>query len=96
MDIVLEGKKLQNAEEAHSYLKVMLELPDYYGKNLDALYDCLTEISEGSLIRVEAVVPQESEYFKKLMQVMQDAAEENPKLEVRIAHGYYVEAQNAR
>ena len=96
MDRILEGKKLQSAQEAHLYLKESLELPEYYGENLDALYDCLTEMTERSLIRIEAVQPVETEFFKKLVRVMKDAAQDNPKLEVRIAHGYYVEAQNAR
>ena len=32
-------------KEGHDYLKKALNFPEYYGKNLDALYDCLTEIS---------------------------------------------------
>ena len=30
----------------HDYLKDVLDLPDYYGKNRDALYDCLTDMSD--------------------------------------------------
>ncbi|WP_455645467.1 barstar family protein [Methanosphaera sp.] len=40
--IELDGEKIR--EYSHDYLIEMLDLPDYYGKNLDALYDCLTEI----------------------------------------------------
>ena len=38
----LDGKLIK--EEGHDYLMRALNLPDYYGRNLDALYDCLTEI----------------------------------------------------
>ena len=31
-------------KDGHDYLMNALNLPDYYGKNLDALYDCLTEM----------------------------------------------------
>lgn len=40
--IILDGKKIK--EESHDYLIRKLDLPDYYGRNLDALYDCLTDI----------------------------------------------------
>jgi ribonuclease inhibitor len=40
--VVLEGKDLISELRAHQILKDKLELPDYYGKNLNALWDCLT------------------------------------------------------
>lgn len=40
--IELDGKEIK--EKSHEYLIKKLNLPDYYGKNLDALYDCLTDI----------------------------------------------------
>ena len=30
----------------HEQLAQELHFPEYYGKNLDALYDCLTEVQE--------------------------------------------------
>ena len=42
MEIVLNGNEFSNEEELHDYLKVKLQLPDYYGGNLNALWDCLT------------------------------------------------------
>jgi ribonuclease inhibitor len=91
MNVILEGKRLQDPQEAYPYLKEKLDLPDHFGENLDALYDCLTEICGMSIIRIEAMMPEESEFYRRLIRVMQDAADENRQLELRIAHGYYVE-----
>ncbi len=41
--IVIKGEEITSREELHSVLKKELELPDHYGNNLDALWDCLTE-----------------------------------------------------
>ncbi len=46
MKVVLDAMKMQTREEAHVYLKDALELPEYYGGNLDALYDCLSEMGQ--------------------------------------------------
>jgi ribonuclease inhibitor len=42
MEIVLDGHKFKSSDELHDLLKQKLGLPEYYGKNLDALWDCLT------------------------------------------------------
>ena len=41
--IVLDGKLMRSRAAAHAYLKAALDLPVYYGANLDALYDLLSE-----------------------------------------------------
>lgn len=41
--IVMDGKLMRSRDAAHAYLKAALELPPYYGANLDALYDILSE-----------------------------------------------------
>ncbi|MDE1547670.1 barstar family protein [Jeotgalibaca caeni] len=40
--VVLDGKDFTDKQTAHAILKEVLELPDHYGNNLDALWDCLT------------------------------------------------------
>ncbi len=42
MKIILNGNNIKTIDELHKELKIKLELPDYYGENLDALWDCLT------------------------------------------------------
>ena len=39
--VILDTKILN--EQGHKYLKEIFNFPDYYGENLDALYDCLSE-----------------------------------------------------
>lgn len=44
--ITLDGNILADAALVHDYLKEQLQFPEYYGKNLDALYDCLTDLND--------------------------------------------------
>ena len=69
--IILDGNYLCNREVAHTYLQEKLELPDYYGKNLDALYDCLTELRD---IHIEIKQPKEAnDYFRRVLRIFQGA-----------------------
>ena len=94
MDYILDAEKLQSGESAHPYLKEVLQFPDYYGHNLDTLYDCLTDICEPRIIRIQMLLPEGSDFYRRLLAVMRDAARENPRIEVREGRGYYVEARN--
>ena len=67
MEITLDFKNINSKEELHSYLQQRLQLPDSYGKNLDALHDCLTERGEKYSVRVE--------HFEHLKMVLGDYAD---------------------
>ncbi len=41
--IMIDGSRYASPAELHQALRAMLRLPDYYGLNADALYDCLSE-----------------------------------------------------
>ena len=86
MEIVLDEKRFKGRSRAHAYLKEILNLPDYYGRNLDALYDCLGEIVEETVIVVPRIIRNKEylgEYGQTMLQVFRDAAEENPALTIR-------------
>lgn len=74
----IDGKLIK--EEGHDYLMEVLNFPDYYGKNLDALYDCLCEIEcEIELINSEDV-------DSDIIDTFQDAACENEFLKFEILY----------
>ena len=80
LHIILNGAQLSTREEMHAYLAKMLHLPAYYGNNLDALHDCLTEIGEETeliLLNWDAY-----DHTKHAACVMQDCAAENAKLHI--------------
>ena len=76
MKVTLDALRLQQKEEAHKYLRSALNFPEYYGENLDALHDCLTELDD---VQVEFVNTDKVRggYFARIMEVFLDSAEEN-------------------
>ena len=63
--------------EIHKALKDGLKLPDYYGENLDALWDCLTDFIDNDdviiLNNYQFVEKASDEYAKKILDVFKDA-----------------------
>lgn len=83
--IVLDGGKMISRRAAHDHLAEQLALPDYYGRNLDALYDLLTEREGPTRILIrggDTLLSWLGDYGKALIQTMLDADRVNPGLEV--------------
>ena len=81
--ILLDGLYMNTKEATHIYLAERLHAPEYYGNNLDALYDILTDICEPTLLilrRREHMLTSLGDYGETLLTVFRDAAEENGKL----------------
>ena len=43
-EIILDCSNITDKGQLHEALQEALQLPEWYGKNLDALFDCLTEL----------------------------------------------------
>ncbi|WP_158589530.1 barstar family protein [Butyrivibrio sp. CB08] len=77
---------ISSKEELQALLTKELPLPDYYGSNLDALYDVLTEQGEGwNLIfyNVTKITVDMENYLTKLQKMCKNAANECDNLQIR-------------
>jgi ribonuclease inhibitor len=89
--IVLDARDMQDRISAHTYLADRLSLPAYYGRNLDALYDCLTEISEPTnlvLYRFPDLAASPDSYLSKITRILKKAAEQNQRLRLLYDAGF--------
>lgn len=85
--INLDIEKMRSLPMLHKYLHTALALPEYYGANLDALFDCLTELAEPTELVVPRQVADEAYlgwYGQQFLQMLQDAAEENTALKITL------------
>jgi ribonuclease inhibitor len=86
-EIRLNGEKMLDKASTHAYLKLKLSLPDYYGGNLDALWDCLTADFSSKKITIynpAAIVKNLGAYGESLIEMFQQAAKENENIKVDI------------
>jgi len=87
MTVELDGRLMYDRASVHDILQTQLNLPDYYGRNLDALYDLLTEQGEPMVIVVqysEELKEQLGRYAAALLRTLLEAAGRNPNLTIRI------------
>ncbi len=83
--ITIDCLEISDKEELHNTLAKELKFPDWYGENLDALYDCLTSIFEETTIIIENFSSLEKRlesYASAFMKVMKKADEDNEKITV--------------
>ena len=83
--IELDFKELYTPRQIHEYIAQKLGFPEYYGKNLDALYDCLTDISEETeitIVNYDVLDYRENAIINTFL----DAVEESDSLNVLLSH----------
>ena len=79
--IVISCAGIDSSRQLHELLHRELALPDWYGHNLDALYDCLTSMQEETSLTFTEfeALPFVTKGFRR---VLTDAMLKNPLLKV--------------
>ena len=80
MVVELNGLEMTDRQRTHDYIAEQLQFPAYYGKNLDALYDLLTEKKTPLEVRfwhTQEMKAHLGSYGSALLNTMQEAENDN-------------------
>ncbi len=84
-EIIIDCSRIQSKEDLHRIFRETLSFPDWYGSNLDALHDCLTDISgKVRLLNWEIAENNLGAYGQKAKKVIAAAALHNTDLDLYI------------
>lgn len=81
--VMIDGSVLCSKDHLHDVLARELHFPAWYGRNLDALHDCLTDLTENtqiSVIHANCADAELQQYLSRVLRVIRDSAEENDRL----------------
>lgn len=84
--IRLDGRDFDSREKLHRVLMQAFGFPDYYGRNLDALADCLSE-QQGVSVRFEypqAMLNSLGNYGLQVIEVFEERAREGQGFSFRL------------
>lgn len=85
--IIIDGSAISSSPDLHDALAKALSFPFYYGRNLDALYDCLTEITTDTHLELHNwhhIEAHLKDYSGKAVYVFHCAMDDNPHLTVTL------------
>ena len=84
----LDGRICLDKEDFCLRLISLLNFPDYCGHNLDALHDCLTDLTDTQLVIEDcALAADHLEAWPGFLQVFFDSAAQNRGLSIRLLPG---------
>lgn len=79
-ELIIDGKMMQSKGAMYTHLTRVFSLPSYFGNNLDALWDILTENDEPteiSFINVDLTREYLGNYGENLLGLLKRLAQEN-------------------
>ncbi len=77
--IVFDCERMTSKTTAHEYISQALDFPMYYGKNLDALADCLSEVEKGTVIvlkNIDKAREMLGDYAERIIEVFRDISQD--------------------
>ena len=81
--IEIDCSKMTDRDAAHKYLMEAMLLPTYYGKNLDALYDCMQELPACQIrLLNSSALSALGAYGESLVNVFREVAEKVSRIEL--------------
>ena len=83
--VTIRGIDFSDKNELHDFLASQLEFPEYYGRNLDALYDRLQEVTDDiDLVFTHDAIAGilDVPYAYRTLMVLGKACDENPHLHI--------------
>ena len=87
MELILDGSVINNRNDLHETVEEQLDLPGYYGFNLDALWDILTEQASPMKITIhqgQRFLQQLGAYGETVLELFQEAEEANANITVEL------------
>ena len=82
--VILDAKKIVEKEKMHEYFAKKFDLPEHYGRNLDALFDCLCEINESTLIKLKNEDALQGDTKESLIRLFHDVCNENEQVKFEL------------
>ena len=83
--ITIDCAQIPDKETFHAVMEESLEFPSWYGKNLDALHDCLTEVFSRTQVQFtnwDHLEKMLGLYTIAIRRALNRAAEENPCIDI--------------
>lgn len=77
----IDLQSLDTNDKIHDFFEEVLDLPEHYGRNLDALFDVLTSITE-EIMFVCLMGEELPGCANRMLMVLEDAAEENHNIRI--------------
>ena len=81
---IIDLRGIKEKAELHELLKKKMRFPDYCGRNMDALYDLMTEPRFGAELTLLVDGSTDQKLFQLLLDTLKDAEENNPQLTVKV------------
>lgn len=90
VELTITARQCVSEETLHRFMRTELDFPDYYGGNLSALADCLSELTRPVLLTIDIdadeIEPGMQAYLMRFVQVCARESFVNPNISLILQH----------